>query len=426
MINHQSNKLRGNRGQVLLIFVILFLVISLVFILGIINPTLRNVKVARDLFQSKQGLLLSNSGVADAIYRLNNNLLISSSTYLIIDNNVATTTITDTLGGKVIRSSSNFSSYIRGIQLLAVKGSGVSFHYGVQIGNGGLTMLGGTRIKGNVYSGGDVYSDGSDGVTGSVIVSGPYPGKIYGDGGDKFDIGGEAWANRVIDTITTGVIYCNTGSGNNKNCNTSKGDAPTVDLPISDDMISQWKEDALAGGIQTGNLTVGYAGATIGPKKIIGDLLVNGGGTLTISGVIWVTGKITVSNGGKMKLATSFSGNSGVVISDKYIAISGGGTFSGSGLPGSFPMLLSTSDCPVSSYCSTYPAISLSDGAGAVILNAQNGTIKVDGGSSAREITGKQVIIDDGGDVIYDTGLVNQVFSSGPAGSFNISSFQEL
>ena len=427
MKENQTKKtfLNKNRGEVMLVMVILFMMVSLIIIFGVINPTLRNIKTANNLFHSKQSLFLSDSGVADAIYRIKNNLQISNQELLTLDNNFSTTTILDTMEGKTVKSSGNYFDYNRNIETKILKGTGVSFFYGVQIGNGGLDMGGGTRIVGNVYSSGDVHGDGSDGVTGSVVAAGPYPAKIYGDGGDKFDIGGDAWANRVIDTQTVGIIYCNTGSGNNKNCNTSKGNPPVLDMPVTEEMIAGWKEDALAGGTQTGNLTVGYAGATLGPKKIVGDLLVNGGGTLTITGTIWVTGKITVNGGGKMKLASQYSYNSGVVITDKYVTISGGGSFAGSGQTGSYPMLLSTSDCPVSTFCSGNNAISLSGGAGAVILNAQNGTIKVNGGSAAREITGKRVIIDGGGDVIYDAGLANQVFSSGPSGGYQVTSFKE-
>jgi hypothetical protein len=270
-----------------------------------------------------------------------------------------------------------------------------------------------------------VHGDGSNGVTGSVIVSGPYPAKIYGDGGDKFKIGVDAWANRVIDTTTTGTIFCTTGSGNNKNCNTSKGNPPSVDMPVSADMIAQWKADALAGGTQTGNVAIGWANGSLGPKKIVGNLSVDGGGTLTVTGTLWVTGTVTVTGGGKIKLASSYGTNSGIVISDKYASISGGGSFAGSGQVGSYPMLLVTSDCPVSSFCSSKPAISLSGGAGAVVLNAQNGTVNVDGGSAAREITGKTVTVSGGGNIIYDAGLANQVFSSGPSGSYQVTSFSE-
>jgi hypothetical protein len=196
-------------------------------------------------------------------------------------------------------------------------------------------------------------------------------------------------------------------------------------MPVSDAMVAEWKADALAGGTQTGNVTIGSSGGSLGPKKIVGNLTVNGGGTLTITGTIWVTGTITVSNGGKMKLINTYSYNSGVVLSDSYISLTGGGAFSGSGQVGSFPMLLSTSDCPVSSFCGSNPAIYVSNGAGTVVLYAQNGTVNVSGGSSVKEITGKTVSVTNGGNVIYDTGLASQSFSSGPSGGYHTASFSE-
>ena len=45
----------------------------------------------------------------------------------------------------------------------------IAFHYGVQVGEGGLTMGNGSSIVGNLYSDGSVSGSGT--ITGDLIVA---------------------------------------------------------------------------------------------------------------------------------------------------------------------------------------------------------------------------------------------------------------
>ena len=189
-------------------------------------------------------------------------------------------------------------------------------------------------------------------------------------------------------------------------------------MPLSDSNIQEWKDDAVAGGIITGDYHSNWAGATLGPKKITGNLLVDGGGTLTVSGTLWVEGTITVTGGGKVKLASSYGTNDGAIISDSYVIVNGGATFSGSGQSGSYPFLITTSACPAESGCNGNNAVSLSGGAGTVAIVAQNGTAQISGGSALKAVTAKQISMDGGATLQYDDGLINANFSSGPGGSW--------
>jgi hypothetical protein len=252
---------------------------------------------------------------------------------------------------------------------------------------------------GTSYIGGDTYSGGVNiGSTGS-------------------DVG---WAHLVKGATISGPLYCQTGSVNNKACDTSHGEPPAVAMPLSDGNIQSWKDDAAAGGTYSGNLTVGFAGDTRGPLKIDGNLTVNGGGTLTITGTLWVTGSVTVTGGGKVKLSAIYAGNEGAIVADGPIAINGGGTFQGSGTAGSYPFLVTTSACPADAGCNGAYAINESGGAGTVALIAQNGTANLAGGSAMKAVTAKQIIMTGGATLTYDSGLVNANFYSGPGGAFAI------
>jgi len=246
---------------------------------------------------------------------------------------------------------------------------------------------------------------------GSTYVGGVYLGTTSSD---------VAWAHTIIGAQAKGTLYCQSGSYNNPtNCNTSKPDPTSQPLPLSDANIQDWKDEAQAGGTLSGDYHVNSSGGTLGPKVITGNLLVDGGGTLTVSGTLYVKGSITLTGGGKIKLATSYGNSNGVIVSDGVVLQNGGSTFAGSGQSGSYPFLITTSACPVAPGCGGANAIDLTGGAGTVAIIAQDGNININGGSSLKAVTGKQITMTGGATLTYDAGLVNANFSSGPSGSWN-------
>lgn len=228
-------------------------------------------------------------------------------------------------------------------------------------------------------------------------------------------ISGDTRAHNVTYTNTTGTIYCTVDGGNNKPCNSTQPDPVYEAFPISDTNILDWKNEAEAGGTLSGNQSVGWAGATWGPKKINGNLTVSGGGVLTLTGTLWVTGTITLNGGGKIRLDPSYSTNDGIIVSDGIVNISGGGSATGSGVTGSY-LVIATTNSGVSS---------ISGGAGAVVFYASEGTLSISGGASLKEATAYKVILDGGSSITYESGLADMSFNSGPSGSWSISSWKE-
>lgn len=247
-------------------------------------------------------------------------------------------------------------------------------------------------------------------------------------GGDNY-VGGvnigssasdEAWAHTVKGASVSGTIYCQTGTSNNKTCNTSRADPTPQAMPLTDTQIQDWKDDAATGGTITGDYHVNWAGGTLGPKVITGNLLVDGGGTLTVSGTLYVQGNITITGGGQVRLASSFGTNSGAIVTDGVVNLNGGANFSGSGQSGSYPFLITTSSCPASSSCGGADAITLSGGAGTVALIAQDGEVTINGGSALKQVTANQITMSGGATLYYDSGLISENFSSGPGGSWQV------
>ena len=246
---------------------------------------------------------------------------------------------------------------------------------------------------------------------------------------------GDAWGTTVQGTSVAGNLYCTTGTYNNKSCNTTHGSVPSVALPFTSADISSWESNASVGGTITGatdcpggyssgNCTVNYAGATFGPGKITGNLTVSGGGTLTLTGTVWVVGSVTITGGGKIQLPSNYGLNSETIISNNIVNISGGGSL-GSGNSSSYLFIVSTSLCPYDTYCSGNPAITVSGGAGAIAVDAQNGNVTLQGGASLDAAVGNSMTIAGGSDVIYNSGLASPSFSDGPSGSWTIGSWGE-
>lgn len=578
-------KIKQNGGAAMLISVVFFLFLSLATVSGLVSPSLREFKDASVNLNSRKSFFLAESGSEDAFYRILKNKPISSSETITLDSNTVTTAITSIDGDtRQILSLGDVLDYQRQTGIRLSTSTGVSFNYGVQVGQGGINLSGSGTVNGNVYANGPITGDSSAIITGTAISAnspalaadqtngsgiptydvtfgntngtqdiaqsfqvssdsplnkiqlyikkvgstsnatvkivndasgspgtttfasgtlsassvttsygwidvsfssnpmldvgttywlvvdastfsnkyyiigasdggyanglgkigqsgsswgdttpsgldyyfnvylGGFNGLIEGNSHSQWNqlhigtVSGTAQAHTVNYTNATGEIYCQTGTGNNKVC-TSQTDPTFIAFPVSDSNIENWKAEAEAGGVNNGNYSVGWAGGTIGPKKIIGDLSVSGGGTLTVTGSLWVTGNITLNGGGEIKLTSSYGTDDGVIIADGTISITGGGHATGSGTTGSYLMMLSTS--PSSS------AMSISGGAGAVIAYAPFGTITISGGASLKEATGYRIVISGGSSITYESGLTNNNFSSGPSGSWNIEDWGE-
>ena len=412
-----------NSGQAMIISVIFFLFISMAIILGLISPVAREFKIARDLISSKQSYFLAESGIEDIFYRHNANKQISSSENIVLGDHIATTIINNLEGNeKEIISLGDVNGRQRRVNLKLKAGTGVSFNYGIQAGNGGFVIGSNAGVFGNVYSGGDILGSNGAFVTGSVIAS------DYSTI-DKVTIGvngiGDAWANEVTDSNIANNLYCQSGSGNNKPCNTSENDPEPQDFPISDNIINKWKADAELGGIITGNYQPTGSESSLGPVKITGNLTIPVGHTLTLTGIVWVEGRIVVSNGAEIHLDSSFGSNSGVFLADKYIDLNNNIDFFGSGTEGSFILVLSTSDCPQSSFCNGNDAIEMGNNSNVVVLNAQNGTITLKNNAGANEVTAKKIILENNATITYEEGLANSSFITGPSGSWHVESWRE-
>ncbi|MEI6022235.1 MAG: hypothetical protein WCQ32_00090 [bacterium] len=414
------------KGNVMIITTLLFVAITLSISFGLILPVLGAYGNSKSDIQSKASYALAESGVEDAYYRVMNNKNVSSTNTLVLGNATATTTVTDISSTqKQIKSIGALSNFNRISTATVAKAATVNLFYGAIVGTGGLSMQNGQAIYGGVYANGPITGSNS-----SVTISGAAISTTSIIGDDQwrpFNVGTsgtyDAWAPIVSKTNATGKIYCTTGSLNNKVCDTSRGTPSPQTMPIPDALIADWKTKA-SGNVINGN--VNYAGTsgtvTISSRKIVGNLNIDNGYTVKLTGPIWVTGNFTMGNG-KLQVDPSYAGGSIALLVDGYTSVGNGATITGSGVAGSYAIIVDTSDCPTSGFCGGNPAISVNGGGGSIALIAQNGTLVINSCTGVQQATAKTVQLLGGVSITYNSGLSTLTFSS--TGGWGVSSWQE-
>ncbi len=411
-MNLNIRKFKRNRGAAMMISVLFFLFISVAIISGLVGPSMREFRNSSVNLNSKKAYFLSESGIEDAFYRLKSNMAIGSSESITLDSNTVTTSIVSVGSSKEIISLGDVSNYERKVALTLIAGEGVSFNYGMQVGTGGLEMENSSTINGNVYVNANITASNSPRITGTAIATGSISDIDVGQSGV-----GDAWAHTVNNSDVAGNLYCQTGSGNNKSCNTSQGDPEVLDFPVSDEQIQSWKDAAVLGGEQTGNINLSDGNTTLGPRKIIGNLTLSNDAIVTVTGTLWVTGNISLSNFSQIRLSSSYGSGSGVIVASGTISTANSASFAGSGTTGSYLMMVTTSTAA--------GAIDIQNSAGTVILVAPYGKINFSNSASAKEAVGKTVHMQNSSTLTYETGLTNVNFISGPSGAYDVSSWKE-
>ncbi len=165
----KKNNSRGFAG-----IIALLTVCSLVLILTFsLSASLFTKKqISRNLSNSLKSYYLAESGIEDAIVRVlkNYNYILGGDTFT-LDGAEIEQNITKSGDTTTIDVSSSYLNNVRKLtSSLAVTTTAVSFYYGVQVGEGGLTMGNNALVIGNIYSNGIVTGGGSV-ITGDVIVS---------------------------------------------------------------------------------------------------------------------------------------------------------------------------------------------------------------------------------------------------------------
>jgi hypothetical protein len=233
------------------------------------------------------------------------------------------------------------------------------------------------------------------------------------------------WAHNVSYVTSAGPIRCQNDTLNNKACDQSYADPSPVSYPVSSANITAWEGDATAGGSIGSYTRSDNTPVSLGPTKIVGDLHISGSVILTMNGTLYVTGNLIIDGDGRIKLASSYGSNSGVIVVDGTVTLSSNDPVEGTGEDGSYIMIITNSSCAGGSTCSGAYAASISGAAGAMIMNAQKGTLYITGSGHLNQATANMIKMDGNTRITYESGIVDTSFTSGPTGGWNISGWGE-
>lgn len=407
-------KFQSERGQAALVAVILMLAITLSAVFGTAAIALKEAKVAEENKKSRLSFFSAEAGTEDAVYRSKRGKSVASSFVINLNGSVATTTVTTIGSSRKIVSISDYRDSVRASKAILLNSSQVSFRYGIQVGAAGLEMGNNSRVEGNVFSNGNISGGGSSvsTITGNAIAAGS--GIIQ-----NIRVNNGASAGGFNDCVIDGVAqYVSSIT----NCAASSTQTilpvPAESFPITQAQIDEWKSDAAAGGTLIGYTLGNNSSGSLGPKKISGNITLGNNSTLTLTGTVWVTGTIVFGNGDMVKLDPSYGSDSGVLVVDGTVNTGNTVTFQGSGQSGSYLMLISM--------FGPTDAIDIGNSAAGAIFYAPNGIIDVGNGLSLKEATGYGLEVGNNTTLIYESGLANVNFTSGPAGGWDIASWEEI
>ncbi|MEK7500980.1 MAG: hypothetical protein AAB642_02535, partial [Patescibacteria group bacterium] len=308
----------------------------------------------------------------------------------------------------------------------------------------GLVMGNGGRVEGTVFSNGSVRGGDNNVVTGGAFLASTSTLERVSVGGDAqafriedSTIGGNATATDIInstiglDAVANLLEDCTVGLNayyNTLNRCTVGGskispvpmppNLPPAGFPISADQMIFWENEALVGGTISGDYILS-TDSSLGPRVIAGDLIVNNGKTLTLTGTIWVKGKLILGNNAVVKLSVSYGSNSGVVLVDGQADFGNGVIFSGSGQSPSSHLMI------VSQAVSPDKAFELGNNVVGAILYAPYGEVDIGNNIEVREVTAYKINMGNGAVLKYESGLADIKFTGGSAAAPKIKSWQE-
>lgn len=382
-MNNFYNKTKTGQA---IVAAILFVALALILSASLFSRVAIFVGFGANNAQEEQATYIAEAGIERALWQLNetagsytgevNTQLGQTGTFTVAIENKSTNLKTITSTGFVPSAQNPRAKRTIKVDTV-IDSSVVSFRFALQVGNGGLTMANSSSITGTVFSNGNITGSGSSLITGDAYavgsISSPHPTVL----GSKY---------------------------------TSQ--EPTT-MPTIDDQI--WKDAASEGGTTVCSPTCTISTNTaIGPQKYEGDLTITNNAVVTINGAIWVTGNLTVTQGGtEVNLNDSFGSRGTVIIADGLISINQGSSFNPTtSNPKGYILVVTTSFSP--------NAVTIENSGANAVFYALNGGAQLSQTAQVNSLAAGTLSLSNNVSLVYDSGLAGAQFSVGPGASWQI------
>lgn len=249
-------------------------------------------------------------------------------------------------------------------------------------------------------------------------------GNAYSRTIESTTIDGEAHYQNLIGQVraNNGTVTCAEGN-TGPDCFDNAVDQPPASFPISDAQIAQMEAQAEGGG--TTNCTptcIILDGASIGPQRYNGDVLLDNGAEVELTGTVWVNGNLTIDNNSLLRLSDAYGTGSGTIIAD-YVAdqtlkgkilLQNNGNIVGNSTPDTYVMAISMHRDQIFSAATVNVLNNLS----AAVIYTPYGIVEISNNAALKEVTAQKLILRENTSVTYESGLANVKFTSGPGGSW--------
>lgn len=152
----------GKKGYIALFMIAILTGLILVIVMALTNIVVSKMKISKNTVYSAQSYYSAESAVEDGLLRVLNGYGYSASNTFTLDGANIICDITQSGETTTIESYSDYSNNQRKVRTsLTITQDDIAFHYGVQVGRGGLTMGNNSEIEGNIYSDGPISGGGS-------------------------------------------------------------------------------------------------------------------------------------------------------------------------------------------------------------------------------------------------------------------------
>lgn len=249
-------------------------------------------------------------------------------------------------------------------------------------------------------------------------------GNAYSQTIESTIINGQAHYQSLIGTVkaNNGTITC---AENNSGpwCFDNAANQPPASFPISDAEVAQMEAQAATGGTTTCSPTcIILDGASIGPRKYNGNVTLDNGAHVTLTGTVWVNGDLLIDNNSVLQLSDAYGTDSGTIIADYTadqslkgkILLQNNGNILGNATPDTYIMAISMHHDQVFAAATVNVLNNLS----AAVIYSPYGIVEISNNAALKEVTAQKLILRENTSVTYESGLANVNFTTGPGGSW--------
>lgn len=378
---HNIGTASRNEGQIV-VFILVLLASSLGLSVAVFSLMGHNAIFVGIEINQERALQLAEAGVNRALFELNHNAawagvpetILGGGSYEVTVTGFGNSRLIESTGFVPAKANARFSRTVRA--MFTDSPGAESFRYGVQSGTGGLVLNSHARINGNVFSNGSISC-----ASGAIIT---------GDGNSAGTISPTACVQGV-----------------------ARQGVPPQPLPLFDAnyWINAVNRNPGPGCPTTGSVIFSGTASTLGPCRVNGSVTIDNHAHLTLTGPIYVTGNFYMRPHSQLSLAGNFGADGTVVLVDGTIFLgnhavinrmSGGGHI----------MLVSRS--------TSTSAIELNSHTRGGVFYALNGTLVANSHSHPVALTGQRMVLNSHAEILFDQGLPDQSFTSGPGGRWVI------